>query len=142
MATKGQPFSIRLSRDTEELVRAEARRTKRSRGAVVEALTEEALRSRLFPGIVFTGPESERRASLAGTGFDVWQVVSAHHDFGSVEALVEAFSGLDERRVRLALAYYERFPDEIDDAIADNRRPIEELRRQYPFAAIVELNDR
>lgn len=140
MATKGQPFSIRLSRETEELVLAEARRTKRSRGAVVEALTEEALRSRLFPGVVFTGPESQRRASVAGTGFDVWQVIAAYGDFGSVERLVDAFS-LDERRVRLALAYYERFPDEIDEAIADNSRPIEELRRQYPFATVVELGD-
>jgi hypothetical protein len=38
---KSAPFSIRLSTLTDELVTREARRTRRSKGAVVEMLTEE-----------------------------------------------------------------------------------------------------
>jgi len=30
-------------------------------------------------------------------------------------------------RSLLALGYYERFPEEVDAAIAENRRPIEQL---------------
>jgi hypothetical protein len=36
----------------------------------------------------------------------------------------------------LALDYYERFPEEIDAAVADNRRPIEQLEEEFPFIAV------
>ncbi len=44
-----KPFSIRLSQSTDRFVEAEARRTKRSKGAIVEALTEEAARCAASP---------------------------------------------------------------------------------------------
>jgi hypothetical protein len=37
------------------LVDREVGRTGRSRGAIVEALAEEAMRTRMFPGIAFRG---------------------------------------------------------------------------------------
>jgi uncharacterized protein (DUF433 family) len=132
MATKSKPFSIRISLGTEELIAAEARRTHRSKGAVVEALAEEALRARMFPGIAFRGEDFDRRPWVIGTAFDVWQVIDAYRDVGSVEAMV-AEDNLSERQVRLALACYERFPEEIDEAIAQNRRPLAQLRAEYPF---------
>jgi len=52
---KGEPFSVRFSLSTDRFVEAEARRTRRSKSAVVEALTEEAARMRRFPGIGFRG---------------------------------------------------------------------------------------
>jgi hypothetical protein len=39
---KSAPFSLRLSEKTDRLVTAEAKRTKRSKGSIVETLTEEA----------------------------------------------------------------------------------------------------
>ncbi len=135
MATKSRPLSIRISRGTEELVAAEARRTRRSKGAVIEGLAEEALRTRIFPGIAFRGDDFERRAWVIGTAFDVWQVIDAYRDLGSVEAMV-AQGNLGERAVRLALAYYERFPEEIDEAITQSRRPLSELRSAYPFIEV------
>lgn len=135
MATKSKPFSIRVSAETEELVAAEARRTRRSKGAVVEGLAAEALRTRLFPGIAFRGEDFERRAWVIGTPFDVWQVVDAHRDVRWVEAMI-AEGSLSERAVRLALAYYERFPEEIDEAVARRRRPLAQLRAEYPFIEV------
>jgi len=135
VATKSKPFSVRISADTDELIAAEARRTHRSKGAVVGALAEEALRARMFPGVAFRGEDWERRPWVIGTAFDVWQVVDAHRDVGSVEGMV-ATGNLSERQVRLALAYYERFPAEIDEAIAQNRRPIAQLRDEYPFVEV------
>lgn len=132
MASKSKPLSIRISRDTEELIAAEARRTRRSKGAVVEALAEEALRARMFPGIGFRGDDFDRRAWVLGSAFDVWQVIEAHRDLGSVEAMV-AEGNLSERQIRLALSYCERFPAEIEEAIALNRRPLAQLRAEYPF---------
>lgn len=135
MAAKSKPFSIRISAGTEELIAAEALRTRRSKGAVIEGLAEEALRTRIFPGVAFRGEDFERRAWVIGTAFDVWQVIDAHRDLGSVEAM-SAEGNLSERQIQLALAYYERFPEEIDEAIAQNRRSLAELRGAYPFIEV------
>ena len=139
MATKSAPFSMRLSKRMEALVDREARRTGRSKGAIVEALAEEALRTRLFPGIAFKGADWERRACVVGTALDVWQIVDAQRDIGSIERMVEGGSA-NERQIRLALDYYEMFPEEIDAAIADNRRPIEQLEEEFPFIAVSRVN--
>lgn len=129
------PFSIRLPEELDDLISAEARRTGRSRGAVVRALTDEALRTRMFPGIAFAGPEHARRATLIGSGWDVWQVIAALEDLGSEEALLDAYE-LTARQVRAAIMYRDRYPDEIEQQIAENVRPVEELRRDFPFAEL------
>jgi uncharacterized protein (DUF433 family) len=119
----------------EALVDTEARRTGRSKGAIVEALADEALRMRLFPGVAFKGADWERRAWIIGTALDVWQIVDAYRDIGSVERMVEGGSA-NERQIQLALDYYEMLPEEIDAAIADNRRPLEQLEEEFPFIAV------
>lgn len=122
MATKSKPTSIRLSRATEELVREQARRTKRTRSAVLRVAADEGIRQRAFPGIGFRGEDAARRAWIIGTHLDVWEVIAAYADFGrSVERLT-AETDLDQRQVRLAVAYAERFPEEIEAAIAENER--------------------
>ncbi len=70
MAGKSAPFSLRLSEETDRFVTAEAKRTKRSKGSVVETLAEEALKARLVPGIAFRGDDYNRRAWLIGTSLD------------------------------------------------------------------------
>jgi hypothetical protein len=126
---------MRLSKRMEVLVDREARRTGRSKGAIVEALADEALRMRLFPGIAFRGADWERRAWVIGTALDVWQIVDAHRDIGSMQRMAEGGSA-NERQIRLALDYYEVFPEETDAALADNRRPIEQLEDEFPFIAV------
>ena len=126
---------MRLSKRVEVLVDQEARRTGRSRGAIVEALAEEALRMRLFPGVAFRGTDWERRAWVIGTALDVWQIVDAHRDIGSVESMAAGGSA-NARQIRLALGYYKLFPEEVDAAIAENRRPIEQLEEEFPFIAV------
>src|SRR5665213_2009486 len=135
MATKSAPFSMRLSRRMEAFVDREAKRTGRTRGAIVEALAEEALRMRLFPGIAFRGADWERRAWVIGTALDVWQIVDAHRDIGSIESMAAGGSA-NERQIRLALDYYKLFGEEIDVAVAENRRPIEQLEEEFPFITV------
>lgn len=126
---------MRISKRLEALVDQEARRTGRSRSAVLEALADEALRMRLFPGIAFRGADWERRAWVIGTALDVWQIVDASRDVQSIERMA-AGAAASERQIQLALSYYERFPEEIDAAIADNRRPLAQLRDEHPFIAV------
>ena len=135
MVTKSAPFSMRLSKQVEALVDQEAARTGRSKGAIVEALADEALRMRLFPGIAFKGADWERRAWVVGTALDVWQIVDAFQDVKSVEGMAAGGSA-NERQIRLALDYYKRFPEEIDAAVAENRRTIEQLEEEFPFIPV------
>ena len=134
---KGQPFSVRLEDATEKVVEAEARRTRRSKSAVVEAFTEETARTRRFPGIAFRGDDARRRAWVIGSGLDVWEVIHMLEDFGSPEKLV-ADTHLSLAQVRLAVAYRAAYPEEIDEVIADNRRPLDELQALFPFIDVVE----
>ena len=129
---KSQPFSIRLSEHADLLVREETRRSGRSRSVVVEELAEEAAKTRLFPGIAFRG--MPRRAWVIGTGLDVWELLELLHSYAGDERQLRAAHPLvDERHLRLARAYGDRFADEIAAFAEDNRRPLDELRRLYPL---------
>jgi hypothetical protein len=134
---KTQPFSIRLGPATNVLVTEEARRAGRSRSAVVEELAEEAAKMRLFPGIGYRG--RPRRAWVIGSGLDVWEIVDLRRSYeGDDEKLRANHPLASDRHLRLARAYAERFPEEIDGLLEPNRRPLEELRALYPFLEIPE----
>jgi uncharacterized protein (DUF433 family) len=133
---KGEPFSVRFTASTDRSVAEEARRTRRSKSAVVEALTEEAVQTRRFPGIAFRGDDARRRPWVIGTGLDIWEIVQMIEDYGSIERLVED-AELSDRQVRLALAYRDAYPHEIADAIGENRRSAAEWHQLYPFIEFV-----
>ncbi len=135
MARKSAQFTMRLSKRLEDLVDKEAARTGCSKAAMVEELAEEGLRMRLFPGIAYKGADGERRACVMGTALDVWQIVDAHRDIGSIQRMAEGGSA-SERQIELALAYHQMFPEEIDAAIRENRRTVEQLQAEFPFIAV------
>jgi uncharacterized protein (DUF433 family) len=130
---KGKPFSVRFRLPADRYVEAEARRTRRSKSDLVEALTEEAIQTRRFAGLAFRGEDWNRRPWVIGSGLDVWELIDMLQSYeGDVERLL-ADNDLEPRHVQLALAYYNDHAEEIDEAIADNRRPVEELQELYPF---------
>lgn len=133
--TKGQPFSVRLDEATEQLVEAEARRTRRSKSAVVEALTEEAARARRFAGIAFRGDDAGRRAWVIGSGLDVWEIAQMVDESGSPGAL-ERDSELSAGQIRLAIAYRAAYAAEIDGLIEENRRPLTDVEALFPFIEV------
>lgn len=133
-------MSIRLDRATDLVVAAEAKRTRRSKSAVVSAFTEETARTRRFPGVGFRGEDVARRAWVIGSGLDVWEIVQMLEDFGTPERLI-AETHLTEQHLRLALAYRDAYPDEIADAVADNRRPAQDLTLLYPFIEFAGTSD-
>ncbi|HEX2016363.1 MAG TPA: DUF433 domain-containing protein [Solirubrobacteraceae bacterium] len=89
------------------------------------------MRARRYPGLAFRGSDWNRRPWVIGTALDVWEIVDALRDFGTPDQLL-AESDLTEGQVSVALAYYDEFRDEIDRAIAENRRSLDELRREFP----------
>lgn len=108
-----------------------------SKSAVVEALTEEAVRTRRFPGIAFRGDDASRRPWIIGAGLDIWEVCQMIEDYESSESLLEE-THLSAAQLRLAEAYRRSYPTEIEQAITDNRRPPEEHLALYPFIEFVE----
>jgi uncharacterized protein (DUF433 family) len=134
-SAKTQPFSIRLGEQADLLVRDEGRRSGRSRSVIVEELAEEAAKTRLFSGIAFR--DTPRRAWVIGSGLDVWEIVGLLRSYGEDEAALLASHPLvSERHLRLARAYAERFPDEIEEILELQRRPLEELVELYPFLQV------
>ena len=129
---KAAPFSMRLSDVTDQLVSEEARRTRRTKGAVVEGLAEEALRTRRFPGIAFRGSDWNRRPWVIGTALDVWEIVAAGRAYDTPTEMTAA-TDLTEPQIRVALAYYAEFAEEIDAAIAENERSLAELQRHAGY---------
>ena len=118
---ESEPFNIRLRVDDDRFVRDEAQRLQRSKGAIVEAYIAEGIKTRRFPGIAFRGEDYRRRAWVAGTGLDVWEIVALLDEFGSTEELVAEYE-LTEGQVGVAAAYAKAFPEEIDALIARGRR--------------------
>lgn len=137
---KAAPFSMRLSDVTDRLVSEEARRTRRTKGAVVEGLAEEALRTRRFPGIAFRGNDWNRRPWVIGTALDVWEIVAAARAYDRPSEMAAA-TDLAEPQIRVALAYHTEFAEEIDAAIAENERSLTEFRRQYPTIDTIPVGD-
>jgi hypothetical protein len=74
---------------------------------------------------------------VIGTALDMWQVIEAYKDFEEDFDRMLDETDLTERQLRTALAYYERFPEEIDDFMAWNRRLLEELLEEYPDADVI-----
>lgn len=139
---KGQPFSVRFTKAIDVYVEEEARRTGRSKSAVVEDLALETAKARRFPGVSFQGAWPEREPVVTGTGFSVWQLCDAIEAYGSVEDVVADFPGVTELHCRLVRAYRDAHPEEIEEAIAASRRGADELRALYPFIEWVSYAER
>ena len=133
VATKGRPFTVRLRPEVERRLEEEAGRARRPKTVMLEALADEGLRMRRFPGIGFMGPEHDRRAYLSGTGLEVWELVELYRDYGEDERelMLEAHPVTD-RQLRVALAYHREYPEEIDLHIRENARTPEEWEEIYP----------
>ena len=116
--------SLPISEDLAERLRAEGEASDQSPPVLASSLLDEGLKTRQFPGIIYMDGPSGRRASLAD-GPDVWQIIRAlqevptdHHD--PVETVcIEA--DLCVRQIKLAMQFYEAYPNEIEAKIADNR---------------------
>lgn len=126
-----EPSTIQLDEQTETWIEAEAKRTGQPKETIIADLIEETVRVRRFPGIAFRGRDHDRRAWLLGTGLDIWEVIESYKELGSLEQLLEV-SDIPESKVRLAIAYYDSYTEEIDREVAGNQLSQEEWHQLYP----------
>lgn len=112
--------SLRVPDDLLREIDAEFERSGTSEwSAGVIELLSEAIRMRRAPGVVFVDGPSGRRAVVAGTGLDIWEIVTT---WIAVDCdrnrLCEAYDWLTEPQLRAAPAYCELYPTEIDARLA------------------------
>lgn len=97
-------------------------------------LLAEAVKMRRCPGIVFADGPAGRRARIAGTGLEVWEVIATYKSLGrDLARLRQAYHWLSDAQLRAALGYYSAYPAEIDRQIARNEAwTPESLRDRHP----------
>ncbi|HET6515349.1 MAG TPA: DUF433 domain-containing protein [Thermodesulfovibrionales bacterium] len=117
MATIQRSFRIKepILREIERI------RKDKPANALANELLEEALKMRRCPGIIFSQGVTGRRARIAGTGVEVWEVIYEYQIVGEdVKALKKALPHLTEKQLIAALNYYRSDPEEIDELIQSN----------------------
>jgi uncharacterized protein (DUF433 family) len=125
--------SIRIPKETVEEIERAARGRDFSAAAI--ELISEALKMRRCPGVVFADGPTGRRARIAGTGLDVWEIIATYRGVGkSQKRLKAAYPQLDEVKLRAAVGYYQCYPGEIDDRISENEAwTPKSVKARYPF---------
>lgn len=87
-----------------------------SKGAI--SLLEEAVRASRVPGILFVQRRDGRRPAVAFSGLEVWEIIATWKEGGeSRQTLIEAYPELSENQLRAAVAYYQAYPEEIDERL-------------------------
>jgi hypothetical protein len=115
------PVSLRLPPSLYDKVRRIAVLEGRTFADVVRMLTEEAIKMREFPDVIFVDGPTGRRAAFRG-GPDLWEVLEPCVLSGSDwSALRDSYPDLDEGTLRTAVRYYQSYPDEIDARIDLNQ---------------------
>ena len=127
--------SLRIPQGTFEEIERIARETGRDFSSIAKDLLAEAIKMRRCPGIVFVDGVSGRRARIAGTGLEVWEVMSAYRsvdqDFGRLQ---KAYHWLTEQQLRAAIGYYAVYREEIDELIKLNESWSKEtVNERFPF---------
>ena len=126
--------SLRIPDEVAKIIQEQAESSGRDFSTVANELLAEAVRMKRCPGVVFADGPSGRRARIAGTGLDVWEVISTYKSLNHDDArLRAAYDWLSEPQLRSALAYFRLYPDEIERQILRNEAwSKEKLAERHP----------
>ena len=127
--------SLRIPQETLEEIERIAYESGRDFSSIAKDLLTEAIKMRKCPGIVFADGVSGRRARVAGTGLEVWEIIttykSVNQDF---DRLQKAYHWLSEQQLGAAMGYYVAYHEEIDQQIERNELWTKEaVVTHYPY---------
>ncbi len=131
------PRGIRVPEPLALEIGREADRRRKSWSATAAELLDEAVRMRRAPGVVFVDGPAGRRAVVAGSGLDVWEIVATWRGTGAdFDALADQYPWLTQTSLRAALSYYQLYPGEIDSRLVrESEWTPERVARELPFSA-------
>ena len=107
----GVQKSLRLPPETMKEIEQMAQETGQDFSNVTKDLLQEAIKMRRCPGILFAEGTGGRRARVAGTGIEVWEVIATYksvkEDFKSLQ---KAYHCLSAESLKAVLRYYRTSP--------------------------------
>lgn len=126
MGARRQPrnrkhFTLRMDPAVVEHLERRARETGRTKSALAERYISEGLALDEHPLIAFREEAGGRRAALAGTRLDVWQVIDTFHLSGDSVEEAAAYFEIAPHKVEACLRYYAAYRQEVD-AFAEETR--------------------
>ena len=127
--------SIRIQEKTCKEIERIARESCKEFSSVVNELLDESVRTQRCPGIVFTEGVAGRRARIAGTGIEVWELIAMFRSVNEdPNRLRQAYHWLTEQQIGSALCFYRAYPEDINRLIMQNEELTGEyLQEKYPF---------
>ena len=127
--------SIRLPADAVKEIEALASGTGKDFSGIARDLLVEAVKMRRCPGIIFADGPTGRRARIAGTGIDVWELMATFKGLDeNYDKLKKAYHWLGDPQIRAALSYYALYPDDIEEKIARNENITQQqVLKRFPF---------
>ena len=113
--------SLRIPQETLKEIERIADESARDFSSTAKDLLTEAIKIRRCPSIIFADGVSGRRARVAGTGIEVWEIIttykSVNQDF---QRFRKAYHWLSEQQLMAAIGYYIAYSGEIDRQIERN----------------------
>lgn len=127
-----QIVSLRLPDVTVERLKTTARRTGKTVNEAASRSIEEWLRQEEFADVEFRNFGGERHACLKGA-LPIWQLIMVAQEYGMDAGKTATHFRFPLHRVKAGFHYYEAFPQEIAQAIADNdAMTFDTLKRLLP----------
>lgn len=128
-------LSMRLSVESGRRLKRIANRHGWTPSDASARLVEEGLRRSEFAFLDFRDSPVGRQAYIQGSTLAVWEVIFVLRSYSSNVAATAKHLRWPEAKVRAAVNYAEAFPEEIDEAIAENESAdFETLKRMLPQA--------
>ena len=118
-------YTLRLAPGIKQRLSDWARRSGMAERSLAQRYVDEGLRHDAHPLIQFLDGPSGRRASLAGRGLDVWEVIATIRDNNGSIAQAALYLQVPAGLVEAAVAYYGEYKAEIDQEIDFNEAEYE-----------------
>jgi len=113
--------SLRVSQEQAERLQRKARQIGRSPSETGAILLDESLRRDEFAFIDFRDSPVGRQAHIQGSRLAVWQVVTLARSYAGDAKKTAEHLEWPLVKVQSALSYAKAFPEEIENAIRDNK---------------------
>ena len=113
-------YTLRLAPGIKQRLADWARRSGMPERSLAQRYVDEGLRHDAHPLIQFLDGPSGRRASLAGRGLDVWEVIATVRDNNGSIARAADYLQIPAGLVEASVAYYGEYKREIDQEIELN----------------------
>lgn len=133
--------SLRLPEEVVREIESLTSSTGKDFSGLARDLLTEAVKLRRCPGITFADGLTGRRARIAGTGIEVWELISTFKGLEEdYKKLKNAYHWLSEQQIRAALSYYALYTKEIDERISANEEMTEDrVLKRFPFLSKPEV---